>query len=184
VRSITPSLAYWMSVHSVKPVKGNCIWMIGVSKGRFTATVHYGILGALSQAVLGTPRLSSKHRLFDTGQEDSSPQPCAASFAHKSHTHTLPPVKSFSAVPLLHFPKLLAIPPPPHSPLSHLGYCPPSSPFMLLTPLHNVVFLAWKKGPEGQANGEKLNTWFPHVLLIFPPSASLAVFLSLLQLKN
>lgn len=85
--------------------------------------------------------------------------------------------------PLLHFPKLLAVPPPPHSPLSHLGYCHPSSPFMLLTLLRNVVFLAGKKGPEGQANGEMMNTWFPHVLLIFSRTASLAVFLLLFQLE-
>lgn len=47
---------------------------------------------------------------------------------------------------------------------------------MLLTLLHNVVFLAGKEGPEGQANGEMMNTWFPHVLLIFSCTASLAVF--------
>lgn len=78
VRSITYLLVYGMCVHSVKPVKGNCIWMTGVSKGLFTETVHYVVLGALSQdllSVLGSPRLSSKHRLFDAGQKDSSPQP-------------------------------------------------------------------------------------------------------------
>lgn len=89
----------------------------------------------VSQAVIKAQALWHRsERLFTT-----------ASFGHKSHTHPLPLVKSFSAIPLLHFPKLLAIPPPPpHSPLSHLGYCPPFSPFMLLTLLCNVVYLAWK----------------------------------------
>lgn len=128
-------------------MKGNCSWMTSVSKGLFTGTDHYVVLGAFSQdlvSVFASPRLSSKHGLFDTGQKDSLPQPCAASFGHKSHTHPLSLVKSFSAIPLLHFSKLLAIPPPPHSPLSHLDCCSPFSPFMLLTLLHDVVFLAWK----------------------------------------
>lgn len=54
-------------------------------KGLFTATLHYVVLAALSQdilSVLGSPRLPSKHRLFDTGQKDSSPQPCIATFGH------------------------------------------------------------------------------------------------------
>lgn len=177
MRLITPSLTYWMYVHSVKPMKGNCIWMTGALERRFTETVHYVVLRALSQdmlSVLGSPRLSPKHSLFHIGQKDSSSQPHASSFGHKSHTHPFPLVKSFSAIPLLHFPKLLAVPPPPHSPLNHLGYCPPFSPFMLLTLLRNVVFLTCKKGPEGQANREMLNTWFPHVLLIFPCTASLS----------
>lgn len=92
-----------------------------------------------------------------------------------------PWLKSFSTVPLLHFPKLLAIPPPPHSPLSHLDCCSPFSPFMLLTLLHDVVFLAWK-GQRARLT-EMLNTWLPHGLLIFPHTASLAVFLFLLQLE-
>lgn len=48
---------------------------------------------------------------------------------------------------------------------------------MLLTLLRDVVFLAWKKGPEGQAKREMLNTWLPHVLLVFTRTASLAASL-------
>lgn len=132
-----------MGVHSVKPRKGNCIWMTNVSKGLFTETVHYVVLRALSQdvlSVLRSPRLSSKQALWHRSEGLFA----MASFGHRSHTHLLPLVKSFSAAPLLHFPKPLAIPPPPQSPLCHLGYCPPFSPFMLLTLLRNVVFLAWK----------------------------------------
>lgn len=127
-----------MCVHSVKPLKGNCIWMTSVSKGLFTETLRYVVLRALSQMYClcsGHPGCfwHRSEGLFTT-----------ASFGHKSHTHLLPLVKSFPAAPLLHFPKPSASPPPPQSPLRHLVYCPPFSPFMLLTLLLNVVFLAWK----------------------------------------
>lgn len=54
-------------------------------KGLFTATLRYVVLAALSQdilSVLGSPRLPSKHRLFDIGKKDSSPQLCLATFGH------------------------------------------------------------------------------------------------------
>lgn len=57
-------------------MKGNCIWMSGVSKGRFTETVHYVVLGALSQDILSVCG-SAKSSLCDTGQKDS-PQLCTA----------------------------------------------------------------------------------------------------------
>lgn len=145
MRLITPLLVYWMCVHSVMPLKDNSLWVTGVPTGLFTATLYYVVLAALSQdilSVLGSPRLPSKHRLFHTG-EDSSPQPCIATFGHRSQTHPIPLV-------------VLCFPPPPlpkaishfssstFTP-SHLGYCPSISPFMLLTLLlHNVVFLVWK----------------------------------------
>lgn len=59
--------------------------MTGVPKGLFTATLYYVVLAALSQdilSVLGSLRLPSKHRLFDTGQKDSSPWPCTVTFGH------------------------------------------------------------------------------------------------------
>lgn len=80
---VTPLLVYWMCVHSVMPLKGNSLWIASVPKGLFTATLHYVVLAALSQdmlSVLGSPRLPSKHRLFDTGQKDSSPS--IATFGH------------------------------------------------------------------------------------------------------
>lgn len=71
-----PLLVYWMCVRAVMPLKDNSFWMLGVPKGLFTATLYYVVPAALSQdvlSVLGSPRLPSKHRLFDTGQKDSSP---------------------------------------------------------------------------------------------------------------
>lgn len=85
MRLVTPLLVYWMCVHSLMPLKVSSLWMTGVPKGLFTATLRYVVLAALSQdilSVLGSPRLPSKHRLFDIGKKDSSPQLCLATFGH------------------------------------------------------------------------------------------------------
>lgn len=169
-----PSLLCWMSAHSVKPVKGNC----------------FGCPACQEAAHWKGPLCGSQS--LPSGCTDCawvSQSTASSTQVRSTLQHNVTLLLLVTEVTHIPFPWQTPFLPLLPSPVSHsfssshLGKSPSFVSFHVpnMTLLPTLVFLAWNKGPEGQVTRLVLDTWFPHVLRIFPPTASLAAFLSLLQ---